>query len=149
LAQEVGTMNRLICLSLEATSPTVKAGEIPTFRLTIRNEGASPERIIDLTGGRRPDLQDSIYDLEVTQGGTAVDIPRVISDPGPIVENDFLELKPGGKVSFELTRFPSMLGMLAAGSYQARVRFWRVPYEPGQTFVYSSYAEFTIYDDHI
>jgi hypothetical protein len=137
-------MKQPLQFSLETTSPTVKAGEVPKFKLTICNEGDCPERIIDLTSGCRPDLQDSIYDLEVTQGGKEVDVPRIISDPGPIVENDFLELKPGEKVSFELTRFPSMFGMLPVGFYQARVRFWQVPYEPGQTFLYSSYAEFTV-----
>ena len=70
-------------------SQTVNRGEVPKFKLTIRNEGDAPERIIDLSGGRGPGLQDTYYDLEVTQGEKAVDMPRLISDPGPLVEQDF------------------------------------------------------------
>src|SRR4051812_21568371 len=105
-------MTRTIRLSLEATSATVKMGEMPGFRLTVRNDGASPERVTDIRSGRRPGLQDSYYDLEVRQGGKMIDVPRIISDPGPLAEEDFLELGPGGEVTFALNRFASMFDLL-------------------------------------
>jgi hypothetical protein len=135
---------RPIRLSLEAAAKTVKVGEVPRFTLTIHNEGDGPQRVIDLRGGRRADLQDSYYELEVTRGGRAVDIPRAISDPGPLGEGDFLELKPGERVTFELTQFAAALGGLNPGAYQARVRFWQDPYQPWETAFFSPYAEFTV-----
>jgi len=39
---------------------------------------------------------------------------RMISDSGPVIEQDFLELKPGVEVSYELRRFASGLAWLAA-----------------------------------
>src|SRR5438067_221014 len=108
-------MKHPIHLSLEALTATVKRGEAPTFKLTIRNDGDASERIIDLRGERGRVLQDTYYDLAVTQGGKLVDMPRMISDPGPPIEQDFLELKPGEKVTFELTRFASGLGWLPPG----------------------------------
>jgi hypothetical protein len=133
-----------IRLSLEAATKTVKTGEVPKFKLTIRNEGNAPERIIDLSGGRRADLQDTYYDVEVTQGGKAVAIPRIISDPGPIGEKDFRKLKAGEKVTFELTRFVAVLGRLPPGAYQARVRFWQDPFQAATSAFFSPYAEFTV-----
>jgi ADP-ribose pyrophosphatase YjhB (NUDIX family) len=133
-----------IRLLLEAVTPAVRAGEVPRFRLTIRNEGDAPERIIDLGGGRRSDLQDNYYDLEVTQGGKRVDMPRIISDPGPVAENDFRELQPGESVTYELLRFPSMLAALRPGKYQARVRFRQDPMLPITSDRFSPEAEFTV-----
>jgi hypothetical protein len=135
---------RSIRLSLEAGGKPVKFGEVPKFKLTVRNEGDAPERIIDLSGGRRADLQDTYYGLEVTQGGKAVDLPRAISDPGPLGEKDFLNLKAGETVTFELTRFAAALGKLSPGKYRARVRFWQDPLQPATSAFLSPYAEFTV-----
>lgn len=137
-------MKRPIQLSLDAVSDTIKRGESPTFKLTIRNVGDAPERIIDLTGKRRRDLQDTYYYLEVTQAGKLVDVPRIISDPGPVVEQDFVELKPGEQVTFDLTRFPSMFGWLPPGKYQGRVCFRQDPFAPWENAFYSPDAEFTV-----
>jgi hypothetical protein len=137
-------MKSPIHLSLEALTATVKRGDVPAFRLTIRNGGDAPEHIIDLSAGRRRILQDTYYDLMVMQGGNPVDMPRMISDPGPPIEQDFLELKPGEKVTFELTRFASGLGWLPPGKYQARVRFRQDPLAPLERDLFSPYAEFTV-----
>ena len=144
MADDPDPPERPIRLSLEASGKTVKVGEVPKFKLTIRNEGDAPERIIDLSGGRRADLQDTYYDLEVTQGGKAVDVPRAISDPGPLGEKDFLNLKAGEKVTFELTRFAAALGRLPPGAYRARVRLWQDPLQPATSAFFSPYAEFTV-----
>jgi hypothetical protein len=89
-------------------------------------------------------LQDTYYDLEVTQEGKAVDMPRLISDPGPPVEQDFLELKPGEEITFQLSRFASLLEMLPPGAYQARVRFWQGPFKDFRTSFHSPAAEFIV-----
>jgi hypothetical protein len=123
---------------------TVKAGEVPKFRLTIRNAGEAPERIIDLSGGRRGDLQDTYYDLEVKQSGKRVEIPRAISDPGPISKADFLDLKPGEDVTFEFTRFAAALQSLPPGEYRARIRVVPHPYHSAASALYSPYAQFKV-----
>jgi hypothetical protein len=144
MADDKELAKRPIRLGLEAASKTVKAGEVPKFKLTIRNAGNMPERIIDLSSGRRADLQDTYYDLVVTQMGKVVDIPRAISDPGPIGEKDFRNLKASEKVTFELSRFAAALEKLPPGKYKARVRFWQDPCQPATSAYFSPYAEFTV-----
>jgi hypothetical protein len=136
---------RSLFLSLETGAKAVKVGEVPSFKLTIRNAGDGPQRVIDLSGGRRADLQDTYYDLEVTRDGRVlVDIPRMISDPGPIQEKDFLLLKPGEKATFELTRFAVGIQFLPPGEYQARIRFRQDPLQPANRDFFSPHAGFTV-----
>jgi hypothetical protein len=144
IADEKHPPMRPIRLALEAVPKTIKAGEVPKFELTIRNQGDAAEDVIDLTAGRRADLQDTYYDVNITQDGKAVEVPRAISDPGPIGEKDCLKLKPGDKATFELTRFAAALDRLPPGKYQARVRFWQRPDQPFTSAFFSPYAEFTV-----
>jgi hypothetical protein len=112
---------RPLMLELQAVKPTVPAGTVPSFRLTIRNDGKVAEKVLKLRG----DLQDTYFDLEVTRDGKPVDLPRAISDPGPISDKDFVTLPAGEKATYELTRFATAFEKLPAGEYKARVRFWR------------------------
>jgi hypothetical protein len=112
---------RPLTLELQAVKPAVPAGTVPGFRLTIRNEGKAAEKVLRL----RADLQDTYFDLEVTRDGKPVDLPRAISDPGPISDKDFVTLPVGEKVTYELTRFATAFEKLPPGEYKARVRFWR------------------------
>ena len=100
-----GQTKRTISLSLVAVEGAVKRGALPKFRLTIRNTGKQPERVLDVRDGRRQDLQDTYYDLEVTDSEKVVDLPRAISDPGPISDKDFVALKPGEAVTVHLSDF--------------------------------------------
>ncbi len=144
LAGDPPATKRPLQLSLEAMDKTVKQGQVPRFKLTCRNRGSSPDRILDLGDGRRSDLQDTYYDLEVTKEGKAVNIPRAISDPGFITDKDFLMLKPGQKVTFQFTRFAAALERLPPGTYQARIRFWQDPLQEATTAFHSPYAEFMV-----
>ena len=135
-----------IRLSLKAGAKAVKVGEVPKFTLTIHNEGDGPERVLDLSGGRRRDLQDTYYDLEVSRDGRIlVDIPRIISDPGPVQEDDFLVLNPGEKVELEFTRFAVGLQFLPPGEYQSRIRFRQHPLQPPNCDLFSPHAGFTVW----
>jgi hypothetical protein len=117
-----------LALSLEVVEQEVKAGTAPRFRLTVKNTSAGAEKVLDIRD--RHDLQDTYYDLEVTQDGKPVHVPRAISDPGPIDDKSFLPLPPGDSVTFVLSKFATALEELPPGSYQASVRFWR----PGQDY---------------
>ena len=142
MGQEKEPAKRPIRLSLEVINKTIRPGETPKFKLTLHNEGKDPERIIDV--GSRPDLQDTYYDLQVTQGDKVVSVVRAISDPGPIAEEDFLELKPGEKVTFQLTRFAAALESLLPSKYEARILFWQNPLLPAKTAYFSPSATFTV-----
>lgn len=140
---ELQAPERPIKLSFEAVKKTVKRGAVPKFKLTIHNEGKSREQVPDIS--RRPDLQDTYYDLEVTQGGKAVQVARAISDPGPLGDEDFRVLKMGEKVTFELSRFALSLEKLPPGKYQARIRFWQYPKtRAAKDAFFSPFAEFTV-----
>src|SRR5262249_34542624 len=106
---------RLLSFSLEAVDRTIKIGTVPKLRRMIRNDGRASERVIDLRGDRRPDLQDTYYGVEVASGDETILLPRAISDSGPISDQDFLVLRPGEKVMFQLTRFAEEFEKLAPG----------------------------------
>jgi len=134
---------RAIVLSLEVIEKIVKQGAVPKFRLAVRTSGRDPQRVLDLRNGRH-DLQDTYYDLQVTAGDKAVDLPRGISDPGPISAKDFVTLKAGEAVTLELSRFALALERLPPGRYKARVRFWQDPYESSATSFLSPPVEFVV-----
>jgi hypothetical protein len=84
------------------------------------------------------------YDLVVMQNGKEVDLPRAVSDPGPISDKDFTALKPGEKVTHELTKFATVLDRLPPGEYTAAVRFWQNPFESYKTRFLSPEVKFKI-----
>jgi hypothetical protein len=130
---------RPLVLELEATKESFAQGTVPTFKLKIKNEGKAVEKVLKLRG----DLQDTYYDLEVTQNGKPVEVPRAISDPGPITDSDYVTLEPGESVTYELKRFASAWQTLPIGKYKAVVRLWP-PYEPGEKKITSPEAPFEI-----
>jgi len=144
-AENEGEKMTDISLQLEAIEPSVKAGVFPKFQLTLRNEGKAAVKVLDIRDNRRVDLQDTYYDLEIRRGKELVKLPRAISDPGPISDDDFTSLGAGAKLSFKLTRFALALEELPPGKYKARVQFWKDPFQTSKTSCYySSEAEFTV-----
>jgi hypothetical protein len=112
---------RPLVAELEAMKKSFPQGTVPTFRLKIKNIGKAAEKFLRLRG----DLQDTYYDLEVSQNGKAAWVSRAISDPGPITDADYAMLKPGESITLELTRFASAWASLPPGEYTAIVRVWR------------------------
>jgi hypothetical protein len=98
--------------------------------------------VLDLRNGRRPDLQDTNCDLQVSAEDKLVNLPRAISDPGPITDKDFHMLKPAKSVTLQLSRFALALEKLPPGEYSARVRFWQDPRRSSKTGILSPPAEF-------
>lgn len=47
-------------------------------------------------------------------------------------------------MTYERTRFATALGRLPPGTYQVRVRFWPVPYQPSASTFFSPSAEITV-----
>ncbi len=129
-----------LSLTLETVSKTIPAGTIPAFRLTIQNDGTVAEKVLKPRG----DLHDTYYDLQGTRDGKPVNLPRAISDPGPVTEDDFVSLEPGKNVTFEFTRFATGLHYLAPGTYEARIRVWQDPFLSWASAVLSPAAEFTV-----
>ena len=144
-AENEGEKMTDISLQLEAIEPSVTAGVVPKFQLTLRNEGKAAVKVLDIRDNRRVDLQDTYYDVEIRRGKELVELPRVISDPGLISDDDFTSLGAGAKLSFKLTRFALALEELPPGKYKARVQFWKDPFQTSKTSCYySSEAEFTV-----
>ncbi len=69
-------------------------------------------------------------------------MPRAISDPGPITDADYVTLKPGESVTYELKRFAPAWETLPVGKYTAVICVWP-PGERERTFS-SSEAKFEI-----
>jgi hypothetical protein len=108
-------------LILEPAEQRIPAGAAPVLRLTVENAGCADERVI----WPHRDLQDTFYDLVITQGGTRAELPRMISDPCWRPEYDLLTLRPGEAVTFEFTEFAWGFEYLPPGEYQVQIRFWQ------------------------
>jgi len=135
-----------ISVSLLAEAPQVKAADKPRFSVAVSNNTDRSVRVLDVRDGRRPDLQDSYFELFVIQGRRSVDVPMAISDPGPLSAADFLELRPGARVLFRDISYKRALQELPAGAYEAFILFWRDPVLSHTTRCRSTSARFTVQD---
>ncbi len=122
----------------------VQVGEKPQFAFTLRNVGGNPVRVLDVRKGRRPDLQDSYFELVVLNGGRLIEIPVAISDPGPLSGSDFFELHPGQEATIERLSYTRELTTLPPGDYEAAVLVWRDPMQPSATRCRSKGARFKV-----
>ena len=129
-------------LSLVAVEPILSSGTVPRFRLTLTNISDRACRI--LNAEKRVDLQHAYYHLVVLKDGKPVDVPMAISDPGPVSDEDWLEVPLGGTKIFNLTDFPEHFETLPPGIYEAYVDFWRDPFQSHATAYLSPRARFTI-----
>lgn len=121
----------------------VLKGHRPAFTLTLRNTAPIPLRLLDTRGGRRRDLADTYYKLVIrTKRGVEPDIPRVISDPGPISDEDYFALHTGEAAQIGITS-PLTLEALRTGQYVAHVVIWVDPLQLGSR-CRSSYADFVV-----
>jgi hypothetical protein len=111
-----------LSVQLRAAVPAFKQGEAPAFVVTVTNTSTLPVEVINVL--KRADLKDTYVRLSVTALGQPVDVPRFISDPGPISAADLLTLSPTQAFSFDHTGFPLALDKLSPGSYRARVEFY-------------------------
>lgn len=129
-------------LTLSAKTKTIKAGEKPTFVLTIENRGKDAERLVN---GNKPGLH-SWYHVSVTQNGKPVELTSILGIPAfpQDKEDGFLVLKAGEKVEFELSNFWEGIEGLGPGKYAARISFGTWP-EKGKDVDYvSPPAEFVV-----
>jgi len=73
----------------------------------------------------RQDLRDNYARLMVTRNGAPVDVPVIISDPGPTRASDYVELHPGESLVFEHEGLPLILSELPVGTYAAVIKLQR------------------------
>jgi len=106
---------RVIVSPLEQT---IVAGERPIFSIRVEAVGASA-RVMRLD--ERDDLRVNYARLAVSREGRSVDLPRFISDPGPVGAKDYVLLDPGKSLSFLHRGEPYALSELRPGSYSAKV----------------------------
>jgi hypothetical protein len=138
---EAGT-KRPVSLSLKAIRTEVKAGTRPAFQLSVKNVSGNTQKVLDIR--KRHDLQDTYFDLDVLKDGKEVLMPRAISDPGDIEDQDWVSLPTGASVTFTLSSFAGAWERLPPGSDKARVRFWQNPSASHTTSFYSPEAEFGV-----
>ena len=67
--------------------------------------------------GARADLRDAYARLRARQNSIEVTVPSIISDPGPVTEQDFDHLQANQETSFERRGTPLVLTGLKPGEY--------------------------------
>lgn len=105
-----------VSVSVVAEASQVKAGNTPQFSVVVSNDTDRSVRVLDVRDGRRPDLQDSYFELFVIQGTRVIDVPVAISDPGPLSSSDWLEIRPGARVEFRRVSYKRALEKLPPGA---------------------------------
>ncbi len=129
-------------LSLQLVDSHIRQGDTPKFRLTLTNISNNTSQILNID--RRVDLQHTYYKLVVTKDAHPVDVPVIISDPGPITASDWIKVPSGGTRTFLLSNFPDRYQELQPGIYKAYVRFWRDPSKSHVTAYQSPLVEFVV-----
>src|SRR5687767_8429704 len=122
LAPKSPQICRGFAATLRVMPTTFQRGTQPRFAVVLKNLSEKPVRLLDVRDGRRPDLAQSYYEIIIEQNQRAVkDLPRAISDPGPVEAADFFALSPGAIVEAPLTT-PLDLSALPGGRYSAHAR---------------------------
>jgi hypothetical protein len=114
-----------VIVRLTPTNQVVKRGDTPSFVVTVV---AKKSKVRVMKFGARGDLRDSYARLVVTHNGSPIEVPRLISDPGPTGESDYDELPLGKELSFTHDGLPFVLSKLPPGDYAAVVKLqpdWR------------------------
>jgi hypothetical protein len=100
----------------------ITQGGVPTFQIFVRNNGVVPCKVLDVR--KREDLKDNYAEMKILgPDDRPVEMPRMISDPGPIGEQDWVNLAPGQAIAFEHDGKPWGLNRLSAGRYKVQLRF--------------------------
>lgn len=151
LAAQVGSPDRVeTCRTTEVTLATsttrIGTGTRPRFSLIVTNKSSRSIRVLDVRDGRRNDLQDVYFELFIVKDGRVVDLPTVISDPGPISNEDYLVLNPGERLDVRRLSYKRLAERLAAGEYKAFVLFWQNPEEASTSRCRSSEVRFLVSD---
>ncbi len=130
--------------ALRVTPGSIRRGAKPAFTLVLRNRSNTSIRLLDVRGGRRPDLAINYFEVIVERkGGLLKDLPRAISDPGPIDAADFFVLPPGAAMEAPLATVVD-LGTLPAGRYSAHVRITLDPFNAQTPRCRSGRTPFTV-----
>ncbi len=131
-------------VTLATATPTVKAGTRPQFSVVVANKGDRWIRVLDVRNGRRIDLQDAYFELFIVEGEQVVDLPSVISDPGPLADTDYTVLKPGERIEVKPLSYTKAAERLPPGKYSAFILFWQNPEGPHRSRCRSSEAPFVV-----
>ena len=107
-----------VVVTLSPQRQVVKSGETPRFIVQVTAVGTAV-RILKFA--IRGDLRDTYARVRSTRNGEEIDVPVVISDPGPTSDSDYELLLPDHRVSFEHRGTPFLLAKLPPGDYSALV----------------------------
>jgi hypothetical protein len=131
-------------VTLATATPSVKAGTRPQFSVVVANKSDRSIRVLDVRNGRRNDLQDAYFELFIVEGQQVVELPSVISDPGPLADADYAVLKPGERIEVKPLSYTKAAERLPPGKYSAFVLFWQNPERPRTSRCRSSEARFVV-----
>ncbi|MBI3048218.1 MAG: hypothetical protein HYY76_07880 [Acidobacteria bacterium] len=133
-------------VTVATSTPKVRTGTRPQFSVVVTNTSSRSIRVLDVRDGRRNDLESVYFELVIVRNGRVVDLPTVISDPGPISNADYLVLNPGERLNVQRLSYKRVAERLVAGEYSAFVLFWRNPNEPPTSRCRSSEVRFVVSD---
>lgn len=136
---------RAVEVTVATSTPMLRAGTRPEFSVVVANKSDRSVRVLDVRNGRRNDLQDVYFELFIVEGRRVVDLPSVISDPGPISDADYAVLKPGERIEVRPLSYTRSAEGLPPGKYSAFILFWQNP-ETRSSRCRSTEARFVVSD---
>src|SRR4030095_5434255 len=81
-----------VMVTLSPQQQIVKSGESPRFVVEVKAVGTAV-RVMKFAA--REDLRDNYARIRVTRSGKQIDVPMMISDPGPTSDGAYEVLMPG------------------------------------------------------
>jgi hypothetical protein len=113
---ENGPMARYCDLSIRVLNNVVPLGSQPTFVIRIVNRSEAIVKVADLE--KRKDLADSLLDIRVKDAAGDIPFRIAISDPGPIMEEDYVVILPHDELSFLVESYQRRYSFEHVGAYE-------------------------------
>jgi hypothetical protein len=115
-----------ISFEIQVQAGTVEMGRQPVFHIVLSNRGEIPIRVVDFS--KRRDLSARCLDIEITARGEKIPYGIIISDPWPVLEDDYLELPSKRSVSFLIDSYVRIYRFEHPGTYEISASFWNFPF---------------------
>jgi hypothetical protein len=130
-----------LALSMSVDPPEMKVGSWPVFIVTFTNNSSSTVRVLDFSA--RGDLQAAYLPVVIREGSRTVELPRTISDPGPLSDAAYRSIGPHQSQVVRLNWLPNAINQLKPGQYIATVEYWE-PTRPTRAAVASASTPLTV-----
>lgn len=134
-----------LLVMLSVNKQELQVGEKPEFSVKIKNQTGKSVKVLDV--GERDDLRDAYSEIVIKPISNSSELWYMISDPGPITNEDFVILNEGESLNFETSDLQVDTGRLEPGVYNAYVVYTPDPNTAWDNKYKSNRVTFEVIED--